>query len=77
MANNEEPTRCARCGRPAPVMLDGIGDEFGTSHWAEREVLDEKAADGEPAVICPGCVTRPELLSNLPEHLDEEADDDG
>jgi hypothetical protein len=54
-----EPTVCSRCGREAPKQLDGTADD---PRWAEWEVSEyEKARAGEPAVICPGCLTDVDL----------------
>jgi hypothetical protein len=60
----EEPMTCSRCGRDAPRQLDGIADD---PHWAAWEVT----ADGED-LLCPGCLTRPELLSTIEGMGDEE-----
>ena len=47
---------CSRCGRDAPRELDGLADD---PNWAAWEVTADEA------LICPGCITRPELLTSI------------
>jgi hypothetical protein len=55
---------CSRCGRDAPIQLDGTADDPNWTAW-------EVTPDGE-GLICEGCLTRAELLSTI-EGMSEDA----